>query len=653
MSTNGTGTLTVTSPSSPQKKWYENDEVVIDKDEERQTQFSRAGVGFDAIQVKLQQLYEVGILKLFIESEILKSNTGAFEPGFKELYSPYSMTIPQRIGKDLLFTSDIEFNDSGFVSGSLENDKKKIFLNRAEFTNYLLRLPKPISDVGTPLDEHKDMNAYKYLQILGTELQDKIIFLCDNFINGYNEQYKQNANDISRIQKEINDLKRLTGRAGLGITADDIQKRVTEKEKQLVQAKNIKIQLEAKRKNYKNACTILSNSTRRSQYNASLVAAYPTLKNDALSYSTIMLDWFKFKHNGSAFFKQVCRMFKPIIPKKMLTTKQEILIAIQEVATKLGNIFKPIFETYFFDELTTNVMRYIIMIQNNTYSRYLFELSNQVSRRSDPSKFSWININAMLLKIIKETQFTNQYDKIEFERLQSMSQLMANFNSEIITLFSLFKFEKNLKIFNASPNDNKNVYERAEQDAEFFKHVESVNMLFQNVYYLNAILLMIVTQLNRLVGLTLQQTGDKDNLVNKLNEVLQITVNNLFPILNGYQAKVQRYDYNTLLGTAQHSGFVENVFSGKIAFISHFHKNNKFLVSSEMIQNSPVTITIPDGNYTLEALSSMVENILCNSCKWIRKSNYDAEMLWRCKYDNNNFLQLRLYFPDNIFPPDT
>lgn len=658
MSINGTGTLTVASPSSPQKKWYEDEEVVIDKDEERQSQFSRAGVGFDAIQVKLQQLYEVGILKLFIETEILKSNTGVFEPGLKELYNPYSMTIPQRIGKDLLFTSDIEFDDSGFESGSLENDKKKIFLNRAEFTNYLLRLPKPISDAATPLDVKQDMNAYKYLQILGTELQDKILFLCDNFINGYNQQYKQNANDISRIQKEINDLKRLTGAAAAGssIMADDIQNRIIEKENKLVQAKNIKIQLETKRKNYKNACTILSNSTRRSQYNASLLAAYPALKNDASSYSTVMLDWFKFKHNGSAFFNQVCRMFKPIIPKKMLTMKQKILIAIQDVATKLVNIFKPIFETYFFNELTTNAMRYTRMLQNNTYASYLFQLSNEVTRRSDPLKFSWININAMILKIIKETQFTNHYDKIELERLQSVSQLMANFNNELITLFSLFKFEKNLKIFNATPNDNKNVYERAEQDTEFFKHVESVNMLFQNVYYLNAILVIIVTQLNGLPGLTPltpQQTQDKDNLVNKLNEVMQTTVNTLFPILNEYQVKVQRYDYNTQLGTASHSGFVENVFSGKIAFISHFHKNNKFLVSSEFIQNSPVIITIPDGNYTLEALSSMVEQTLCNNCKWIRKSNYDAEMLWRCKYDNNNVLQFRLYFPDNVFPPNT
>ena len=227
MSTTGNETRTLVAPASPsQKKWYEDDPVLV---EEQQSQFSRAGVGFDAIQVKTQDLYDIGVLKLFIESEIMKSNSGAFEPGFKELY------------KDLLFTSDIEFSETGFVSGSLENDKKKIFLNRSEFTNYLLRLPKPISDTVTPLDEKQDMNAYKYLQVIGTELQDKILFLCDRFIQEYNQQYRQNANDISRIQKEVSDLKRLTGP---GVNAGDIQTRITEKEKELVKAKNIKIQLE-------------------------------------------------------------------------------------------------------------------------------------------------------------------------------------------------------------------------------------------------------------------------------------------------------------------------------------------------------------------------------------------------------------------------
>ena len=68
---------TLVAPASPsQKKWYEDDPVVV---EERQSQFSRAGVGFDAIQVKTQDLYEIGVLKLFIESEIMKSNSGAFE----------------------------------------------------------------------------------------------------------------------------------------------------------------------------------------------------------------------------------------------------------------------------------------------------------------------------------------------------------------------------------------------------------------------------------------------------------------------------------------------------------------------------------------------------------------------------------------------
>jgi len=632
MSTTGT----LVAPASPsQKKWYEDDTLLVDKDEKGQSQFSRAGVGFDAIQVKTQELYEIGVLKLFIESEIMKSNSGAFEPGFKELY------------KDLLFTSDIEFSETGFVSGSLENDKKKIFLNRSEFTNYLLRLPKPISDTTTPLNEKQDMNAYKYLQVIGTELQDKILFLCDRFIQEYNQQYRQNANDISRIQKEVNDLKRLTGP---GVNAGDIQTRITEKEKELIKAKNIKIQLETKRANYKNACTILSNSTRRSQYNASLVAAYPALKNDASSYSTVMLDWFKFKHNGSNFFKQVCGMYKPIIPNSMLTTRQTILISLQEIATKLGNIFRPMFESYFFNDLTTNVARYMRMIPNNTYSSYLFNLNNPIDRRNNASKFSWLNINAMFSKIIKETQFVNNFDKIELERLQSISQLMANFSSEILTFFSLFKFEKSMNIFNSKPNDNKNVYERAEQDDDFFKRAENINMLFQNVYYLKKILEMISNELARVAGLggmTPQQVALVTQLETQLNGIVQTIVNVLFPTLNVYQVNVKRYDYDTLLGDASHSGFVENIFSGKLAFISHFHKNNKFLVSSDFIQNSPVTITIPDGNYTLETLSSVVESELCNNCKWSRQTNYDSEMLWRCKYDNKNFLRLDLYFPFN------
>jgi hypothetical protein len=630
--------IIVSSPS--QKKWYE--------DEEKQTEFSRAGVGFDVISVKMQELYEIGVLKLYIESEILKSSTGAFEPGFKELYNPYSMTVPQRVGKDLLFTSDIEFSDSGFAPGSLENDKKKIFLNRNEFTNYLLRLPKPISDTtATPLDEKQDSNAYKYLQVLGSELQDKIAFLCDSFIQGYNEQYKQNANDILRIQKDINDLKRLVGTAGTGITSDDVQKRVADKEKELVQVKNIKIQLEAKRANYKSACAILSNSTRRSQYNASLVAAYPAIKNDASSYSTIMIDWFKLKHNGSDFFKQVCQMFKPMIPKEMMTKRQEILIAIQEVATKLGDIFKPIFETFFFNELDTLSTNRIFMnmILNDLDRAYLTRLNQAGVRRTDPMKYSWTNVDAKFKKIISDTTFEDYFYKTELERLQSIAKFMANFHSEILTLFSLFKFEKNLNIFTRNPGDNKNAFERAEQDDDFFKRAENVNMLFQNVFYLENILKMIVTQLNRVSG---RLTPEQATLLQKINELVQTIADNLIPKLNQYQVKVQRYDYDTLLGTASQSGFVENAFNGKVSFISHFRKNNKFLVSSELfIQNSPVIITIPDGNYTLESLSSVVESELCNSCKWLKKSDREANMLWRCKYDANNFLQLRLYFPYN------
>jgi hypothetical protein len=157
---------------------------------------------------------------------------------------------------------------------------------------------------------------------------------------------------------------------------------------------------------------------------------------------------------------------------------------------------------------------------------------------------------------------------------------------------------------------------------------------------------MTVTQLKRVPG---PLTREQADFVSKIDELVQTIADTLIPKLNQYQVKVQRYDYDTLLGTASQSGFVENAFNDKVSFISHFRKNNKFLVSSELIQNGPVTITIPDGNYTLESLSSVVESELCSSCKWTRKSDYQENMLWRCKYDANNFLQLRLYFPyDNI-----
>ena len=283
-------------------------------------------------------------------------------------------------------------------------------------------------------------------------------------------------------------------------------------------------------------------------------------------------------------------MFTPMIPKEMLTVKQEILIAVQEVATKLATAFKPIFESYFFNELAANIARYTRVVPNNTYASYLFELSNPATRQNDPSKFSWININAVFSKIIKETPFANHFDKVEFERLQTIVKLMANFNSEIVTLFSLFKFEKNLNIFNGDP---KNVFERAEQDedGEFFKRADNVNALFQNVFYLKQILEIF---LGGLAGLGGGQTQLVTDFRNKITDVVEKIVNVLLPKLDGYRIKAQRYDYDTLLGAASHSGFVENAFSGKIAFVSHFHKNNKFLVSSEFIQNSPVTITIPD-----------------------------------------------------------
>jgi hypothetical protein len=121
------------------KKWYEDDDLIVTENEnanenanakvwQRQSKFGPGVIGteFNAIKVKLQEMYEIGILKLFIETEVLKSGSGSFEPGLKELYNPYMMTKPLRYGiKDLLFTSDIEFSELGFLPGSLQDDRRK------------------------------------------------------------------------------------------------------------------------------------------------------------------------------------------------------------------------------------------------------------------------------------------------------------------------------------------------------------------------------------------------------------------------------------------------------------------------------------------------------------------------------------------------
>lgn len=77
-------------PQSPNanKKWYEDNDLTVTENTnakvlQRQSEFGPGVIGteFNAIKVKLQETYEIGILKLFIETEILKSGSGAFEQG--------------------------------------------------------------------------------------------------------------------------------------------------------------------------------------------------------------------------------------------------------------------------------------------------------------------------------------------------------------------------------------------------------------------------------------------------------------------------------------------------------------------------------------------------------------------------------------------
>lgn len=87
------------------------------------------------------------------------------------------------------------------MPGSLQDDRRKYFLIPLEFNKYLLRLPKPISDIETPIKEKTDSNAYKYLQILGSEESKKILTICDNFKRHNDDEQRKNANAIIKLQK--------------------------------------------------------------------------------------------------------------------------------------------------------------------------------------------------------------------------------------------------------------------------------------------------------------------------------------------------------------------------------------------------------------------------------------------------------------------
>ena len=641
------------SSSGSLKKWYEDDDITVtEKEEERQLQFSQGNIGFDAIKVKIQETYEVGVLKLFIETEILKSGLGSFEPGLKELYNPFTMTKPVRIGKDLLFTSDVEFSEVGFMPGSLQDDRRKYFLNQLEFNKYLLRLPKPISDIESPISEKKDSNAYKYLQILGSETQNRIALLCDSFIKNYNIQKTTNSNAIVAIQKELDDLKLV-----VNMTPDDKMKLQESKQKQLIKEENNRTKLKTKYENYKAACKILSNG--RMKYDVTLVELYPAIIKDANSYSRIIIDWFKYKQNSPKFIRDVLQIFKPTVSDKILKDKNDIGDKIESVATKLIELFKPIIEKYFFDSLrtfstTVNILR-IVPIENMNFLR---DAANPLLRGADPRKYSLNNINSNLIDLFDTTfkkifngNIVNQDDKDLLYELYVISNFMIKFDSEILRVFSLNKKEGGIQgIFEEMTNES------------FLKNSVVVNKLYYEMLYLSNILTTIESEITRtvavvgvapaLTALALPPVQQVDNVLQNLHELIEL-VNSLVDNLKIFRVTVRRNNYKTILGESSHAAFVESIFSEKIPPISNTNRNNKFLVVSEFISgvdgNGPVIITIPDDSYTFETLGNAIEKELCDKCIWVPvAANGVAEKtIWSCAYDEEKKMKLKLYFPEN------
>jgi hypothetical protein len=639
------------------KKWYEDDDLTVTEKEKDESQFSQGniGVGFDAIKVKIQETYEIGILKLFIETEILKSGSGSFESGFKELYSPYSMTKPVRIGKELLFTSDVEFSEAGFLPGSLQDDRRKYFLNRLEFNNYLLRLPKPISDVETPVKEKTDSNAYKYLQILGSEEQNRILILCEKFGDNYVNKELGNSNAIIKLKKELSDIKLLAVDANL--TQDAKMKLEEAKQKELIKEENKKIRLETKKKNYKAACKILSNAIRRAQYNITLEESRAATIKDANSLSTTIVDWMKYKQNSPDFFREILNIFKPVMSKQMQTNKETVGGKMQEVITKLTSMFKIIIESYFYNNLNNFVVGGGVPATIKPTDRtFLTNVIVLATRTNDPVKYSWNNIDSTLERVSKLT-FVNAADKDAVDKLCSISRFMLNFQSELLRMFTFDKKDGGIQ----------EIFEEITTSESASNSSGVVNMLYNNIVYLRAMLNKIIEAIQRAVviggpGLNgvlailvprLLPAQQHPAFLQQLTALRQL-VDSLEPLVRAFHLAVKRNSYKTILGEASHAAFVESIFSQKVAPISHANRNNKFLVVSDFITDAyeigPVTITIPDDYYDLATLGNAIEKELCDKCRWrVDAANNVAvrNTVWTCMYDENKKMQLKLYFPEN------
>ena len=635
------------------KKWYEDDDLTISEKENDESQFSQGniGTGFDAIKVKIQEMYEIGILKLFIETEILKSGSGSFEPSFKELYNPQTMTKPFQIGKELLFTSDVEFSEAGFLPGSLQDDRRKYFLNRLAFNNYLLRLPKPISDIETPVKEKTDSNAYKYLQILGSEEQNRIIILCDKFGENYVNKERGNLNAIIKLKKELSDIKLLA--VGPTLTQDAKTKLEEAKQKELIKEENKKNKLETKKKNYKAACKILSNAIRRAQYNVTLEESRAETIKDANSLSTTIVDWIKYKQNSPEFFREVLKIFKPMLSNQAEKDKDGINKKIEELVRSLSSIFQPIFETYFYDKLN-NHLRHVLPAKTERDDRdFINSIVIPGNRTNDPLKYSWNNINSTLKRVYKLT-FATLADKDVADKLYIISNFMVNFQSNLLRIFT----------YNKKNGGIEKLIEEITASDSFLNTGSVINMLYHNIIYLRAMLSKITetTQQADVPGAVAQLAALFPPLLpeqqipaflQRLNALINDVVTPLETSIREFRLTVSTNSYKTILGEASHAAFVESIISEKVPPISYANRNNKFIVVSDFITDvhgseNIVTITIPDDYYDLATLGSAIEKELCDKCKWKVDANVLVrDMIWSCKYDENKKMQLKLYFPQN------
>jgi len=339
--------------------------------------------------------------------------------------------------------------------------------------------------------------------------------------------------------------------------------------------------------------------------------------------------------------KEVFEIYKPVMSSELENDKKKVIEQIAEFVEKISLFFEPIFQSYFNNTLSTFLTKLTgTTSPSNSDMTFMSEFVEPINRINRPEEFTW-NKMVSVLESVSKLPFQTMRDKDTAVELYSISKFISKFREELLTMFTFNK------------NKGGNYGEIIESESSALNTDSGIEMLYNNTTYLNIMLVEFYESIQNVLK-TKIVSPQSIKFESDFSVLIEV-VKKLKKDVESFHLNFETTSYKTILGEPSHAVFVENIFYEKVPNISNANRNNKFLVVSDFITNvdgnKPVTITIPSGYYDLETLGKAIEKELCNNCKWQVDAiveNKTVNTIWSCKYDENNKMQLKLYFPNDV-----